>query len=59
MPAVQLGRSYAMRVERGEQNISMKSLIEITLIFEVETGELFPLLYDLKIPHRKQLNENI
>lgn len=51
----QLGRSYAGRVERGEQNISMQSLIQIALILEVEVGELFPPLSELKPPYRKRL----
>lgn len=56
--AAQLGRSYAGRVERGEQNISMQSLIQIALILEVEVGELFPALRELKVPYRKRLNKN-
>lgn len=56
--AAQLGRSYAGRVERGEQNISMQSLIQIALTLEVEVGELFPPLKELKAPYRKRL-ENI
>jgi transcriptional regulator with XRE-family HTH domain len=53
--AAQLGRSYAGRVERGEQNISMQSLIQIALTLKVEIGELFPPLRELKIPYRKRL----
>lgn len=51
----QLGRSYAGRVERGEQNISMQSLIQIALTLQVEPGELFPPLKELKAPYRKRL----
>ena len=53
--AAQLGRSYAGRVERGEQNISMQSIIQIALTLEVEVGELFPPLDELKTPYRKRL----
>lgn len=53
--AAQLGRSYAGRVERGEQNISMQSLIQIALTLKVEIGELFPPLRELKPPYRKRL----
>ncbi len=54
--AAQLGRSYAGRVERGEQNISMQSLIQIALTLKVEIGELFPPLRELKVPYRKRLS---
>lgn len=53
--AAQLGRSYAGRVERGEQNISMQSLIQIALTLEVELSELLPPLRELKAPYRKRL----
>jgi len=53
--AAQLGRSYAGRVERGEQNISMQSLIQIALTLKVEVGDLFPPLRELKAPYRKRL----
>lgn len=56
--AAQLGRSYAGRVERGEQNISMQSLIQIALTLDVEVGELFPPLRELKSPYRKRLEKN-
>lgn len=49
----QLGRSYAGRVERGEQNISMQNLIQIALTLGVEVGELFPPLKELKPPYKK------
>lgn len=54
--AAQLGRSYAGRVERREQNISMQSLIQIALTLKVEIGELFPPLRELKAPYRKRLD---
>lgn len=50
----QLGRSYAGRVERGEQNISMQNLIQIALTLKVEVGELFPPLKELKVPFKKR-----
>jgi transcriptional regulator with XRE-family HTH domain len=56
--AAQLGRSYAGRVERGEQNISMQSLIQIALTLEVEVSELFPPLRELKAPYRKRLDKS-
>lgn len=56
--AAQLGRSYAGRVERGEQNISMQSLIQIALTLEVELKELFPPLKELKAPYRKRIEKN-
>ena len=46
---------YAGRVERGEQNISVQSLIQIALTLRVELGELFPPLRELKAPYRKKL----
>ena len=52
--AAQLGRSYAGRIERGEQNISMQNLIQIALTLKVEVSEFFPPLRELKIPHRKK-----
>ena len=54
--AAQLGRSYAGRVERGEQNISMQSLIQIALTLKVEVSELLPTLRELKAPYRKRLD---
>lgn len=51
--AAQLGRSYAGRVERGEQNISIQNLIQIALILGVEVGDLFPSLHELKMPYGK------
>lgn len=55
--AAQLGRSYAGRVERGEQNISMQSLIQIALTLEIEVGQLFPPLRELKTPNRKRIEK--
>lgn len=52
--AAQLGRSYAGRVERGEQNISMQSLIQIALTLKVELAELLPPLRELEAPYRKK-----
>lgn len=52
--AAQLGRSYAGRVERGEQNISIQNLIQIALTLKVEIGELFPPLREFKKPYRKE-----
>lgn len=54
--AAQLGRSYAGRVERGEQNVSIQSLIQIALTLKVEVGEFFPPLRELKAPYRKRLS---
>lgn len=54
--AAELGRSYAGRVERGEQNISMQSLIQIALTLQVELSELLPPLRELKTPFRKRLS---
>jgi transcriptional regulator with XRE-family HTH domain len=54
----QLGRSYAGRVERGEQNI-MQTLIQIALTLKVEISELVPSLKELKSPYRKRLDRNI
>ncbi len=56
--AAQLGRSYAGRVERGEQNISMQSLIQIALVLEVKVSEFFPPLKELKTPFRKRLEKS-
>lgn len=51
--AAQLGRSYAGRVERGEQNISVQNLIQIALTLDVEVCEFFPPLKELKKSYRK------
>lgn len=55
--AAELGRSYAGRVERGEQNISMQSLIQIALTLEVEARDLLPPLRELKAPYRKRITK--
>lgn len=51
--AAQPGRSYAGRIERGEQNASMQNLIQIALTLDVEVGDLFPPLHELKVPFSK------
>lgn len=56
--AAQLGRSYAGRVERGEQNISIQNLIQIALTLEIEVGELFPPLKELKMSYKKRSANN-
>lgn len=45
-----IARTYMGRVERGEQNISIQSLIKIALVLRVEVGELIPLIRQLKNP---------
>jgi len=49
----QLGRTYMGRIERGEQNLSIQNLIQISLVLKVEVGELIPPLKDLKKPYTK------
>lgn len=44
----QLGRTYMGRIERGEQNMSIQTLIQIALILNVEVKELIPALFELK-----------
>ncbi|HFF3071841.1 TPA: helix-turn-helix domain-containing protein [Legionella pneumophila] len=46
----QLGRTYMGRIERGEQNMSIQTLIQIALVLEVEVPALFPKLKDLILP---------
>jgi transcriptional regulator with XRE-family HTH domain len=46
----QLGRTYMGRIERGEQNMSIQTLIQIALILKVEIKELIPSLSELKSP---------
>ncbi|HAT1802598.1 TPA: helix-turn-helix transcriptional regulator [Legionella pneumophila] len=46
----QLGRTYMGRIERGEQNMSIQTLIQIALVLEVEISSLFPKLKDLIFP---------
>jgi transcriptional regulator with XRE-family HTH domain len=48
--AAQMGRTYMGRVERGEQNISIQSLIKIALTLKVELIKLLPGLKELKNP---------
>lgn len=55
--ATQLGRGYAGRVGRGDQNVSTQSLIQMTLTLEVGAGELFPSLQELKTPYQKRLDK--
>ncbi|HAU0839225.1 TPA: helix-turn-helix domain-containing protein [Legionella pneumophila] len=43
----QLGRTYMGRIERGEQNMSIQTLIKIAFILQVEIGELIPHLREL------------
>ncbi|HBD7428749.1 TPA: helix-turn-helix transcriptional regulator [Legionella pneumophila] len=44
----QLGRTYMGRIERGEQNMSIQTLIQIAITLKVEVGELLPTLTELK-----------
>lgn len=44
----QLGRTYMGRIERGEQNMSIQTLIQIALVLKVEVKELIPSLIELK-----------
>ncbi|HAT9397969.1 helix-turn-helix domain-containing protein [Legionella pneumophila] len=46
----QLGRTYMGRIERGEQNMSIQTLIRIGLVLKVEIGELIPSLNTLTKP---------
>lgn len=46
----QLGRTYMGRIERGEQNMSIQTLIQIALVLGVEVSILIPKLKDLKPP---------
>lgn len=50
---VQLGRSYTGRLERGEVNISIQTLIRIAFVLHVEVFELIPSLRALKKPDPK------
>ncbi len=40
--AVSMSRTYMEGVERGEQNISIQNLIQISFALEVEVGILLP-----------------
>ncbi|HCC3245755.1 TPA: helix-turn-helix transcriptional regulator [Legionella pneumophila subsp. pneumophila] len=46
----QLGRTYMGRIERGEQNMSIQTLIQIAFILDVEVAMLVPKLKDLILP---------
>ncbi|MFO9416550.1 helix-turn-helix transcriptional regulator [Legionella pneumophila serogroup 1] len=46
----QLGRTYMGRIERGEQNMSIQTLIQIALVLRVEVAALIPNLRDLIPP---------
>ncbi len=50
----QLGRAYYGRIERGEQNLSIQTLIRIALTLQVELGKLLPSLRELKMPPPSQ-----
>ncbi|HBC0464662.1 TPA: helix-turn-helix transcriptional regulator [Legionella pneumophila] len=43
----QLGRTYMGRIERGEQNMSIQTLIQIAVTLQVEISELTPSLNEL------------
>lgn len=43
-----LARTYMGRVERGEQNISIQSLIKVAIALKVEVGDLVPKISKLK-----------
>lgn len=43
-----LGRSYYGGVERGERNIAALNLMQIAKVLDVEVGELFPTLKELR-----------
>ncbi|HAT1879860.1 TPA: helix-turn-helix transcriptional regulator [Legionella pneumophila] len=45
-----LGRTYMGRVERGEQNMSIQTLIQIALVLGVEVATLIPKLNELTPP---------
>lgn len=44
----QLGRTYMGRIERGEQNMSIQTLIQIALVLGVEVSILIPKLKELR-----------
>ncbi|ABQ54212.1 TPA: helix-turn-helix transcriptional regulator [Legionella pneumophila] len=46
----QLGRTYMGRIERGEQNMTIQTLIQIALILGVEVATLIPKLNELTPP---------
>ena len=43
-----IARTYAGRLERGEQNVSIQNLIKIAITLKVEVGELIPPIKQLK-----------
>ncbi len=43
-----LGRSYYGGIERGERNVAALNLVQIAKILDVEVGELFPPLKELR-----------
>lgn len=49
--ATTLGRTYMGRIERGEQNVSIKNLIKIAFALKVEVGMLVPNLTELDNPN--------
>lgn len=44
----QLGRSFYGRIERGEQNVSVFTIIKIAIALNVEISKLFPSLSEFK-----------
>jgi transcriptional regulator with XRE-family HTH domain len=48
--AAQMGRTYMGRIERGEQNLSIQSLIKIALTLKVDLVALLPTFRELKNP---------
>jgi len=45
--SMNIGRSYMGRVERGEQNLSVKLIMKIAKRLNVEVGALFPSLKNI------------
>lgn len=43
------------RIERGEQNISIQTLIKIALVLKVEVRSLISKLRDLAIPKKDEI----
>jgi transcriptional regulator with XRE-family HTH domain len=46
----ELGRAYCGRIERGEQNLSIQTLLRIAITLKVEPAKLLPSLRELKKP---------
>jgi len=42
-----MGRTYMGRIERGEQNASIRNMIKIAKVLDVQMGDLFPEINDL------------